>query len=458
MWSLIPTLLLPALSLAVKINFGGSSSSQDLQEDLNNRGGSSNGNKLASDVQCCCVPNGLPCVEQLNTINQGELDLVGQGFINERIVNRPPGSDNLKCTGGDKLCCYTSHYEYDYSVFGRSCVAPTDGGKTNGNYGSSSGNNGNYGSSSGNNGNYGSSSGNYGSSSGNYGEWREQNCRSYASGECGKRDYRGAVSGLNYGESSPGEFPWTCLILNTNNDFLGTCAIIPERSDNSLSRGTRKIITAAHNLKNISNSAELKIRVGEYRADGFSSPEVIRHEEYSVSQFRKHHQFDAKRLDNDIAVIKVDRDINLNHRYVNAACMPQCDGQFDYQFSNGTGTRCWVAGWGKNEFDGSFQFVQHKVDVPIVDRGQCNQALKRKLNEQQFGVGDRFNLSPSELCAGTETGKDACTGDGGSPLVCEAASGRWTVVGLVSWGIGCATEVPGVYVNVGYFKSWIDQQ
>merc|ERR1719422_2793539 len=26
-------------------------------------------------------------------------------------------------------------------------------------------------------------------------------------------------------------------------------------------------------------------------------------------------------------------------------------------------------------------------------------------------------------------GKDACTGDGGSPLVCQAQSGRWTVVG-----------------------------
>jgi len=313
---------------------------------------------------------------------------------------------------------------------------------------------GNYGGSSGSSGNYGSSSGNYNN---NNERWQEQSCRSYPSGECGKRNYPAPVSGLNYGESSPGEFPWTCLILNTNNDFLGTCAIVPERSDNKLFSGTRKILTAAHNLKNIRNAAELKIRVGEYRADGFSSPEVIRHEEYSVSRFLRHHQYDAKRLDNDIAVIRVDRNINLNHRYVNAACLPQCNGQFDYQFNNGTGTRCWVAGWGKDEINGDFQFVQHKVDVPIVERNRCNLALKQKLNEQQFGVGDRFNLSPSELCAGTETGKDACTGDGGSPLVCQASSGRWTVVGLVSWGIGCATEVPGVYVNVAYFQRWIDQ-
>jgi len=435
MRSLIATLLLLPLTLALPggINFGGSSSDSKDDKDIANRNGG-----LASDTHCCCVSNGVPCVEQLNA-NHEELDLVGQGFINERIVNRPPGSENLKCPVGNKLCCYQT--DYDFSVFGRTCKAPTDGGKTTGNFGS---NNGNYGS--------GSTSGNYGSE-----RWQER-CTGYTSGQCGKREYSYPVNGLKYGESSPGEFPWTCLILNQNNDFLGTCAIVPERFDNDIYRGTRKILTAAHNLKTVLSSRDLKIRVGEYRADGFSSPETIRHEEYSVSRYRLHHNFDPKRLDNDIAVIKVDRNINLNHKYVNTACYPQCDGQFDFQFSNGTGTRCWVAGWGKNEFDGSFQFVQHKVDVPIVDRQKCNLALKNKLNQQQFGVGDRFQLDRSELCAGTETGKDACTGDGGSPLVCQDSSSRWTVVGLVAWGIGCATEVPGVYVNVAYFKDWIEEQ
>merc|ERR1712014_60684 len=50
----------------------------------------------------------------------------------------------------------------------------------------------------------------------------------YGNQQCGTRTYRGPVRGLSEGESSPGEFPWTCLILNQNNDFLGTCALVPQ--------------------------------------------------------------------------------------------------------------------------------------------------------------------------------------------------------------------------------------
>eukprot|EP00091_Calanus_sinicus_P002376 TRINITY_DN12413_c0_g1_i1.p2 TRINITY_DN12413_c0_g1~~TRINITY_DN12413_c0_g1_i1.p2 ORF type:complete len:123 (-),score=22.06 TRINITY_DN12413_c0_g1_i1:145-489(-) len=111
---------------------------------------------------------------------------------------------------------------------------------------------------------------------------------------------------------------------------------------------------------------------------------------------------------------------------------------------------------GQNEFDGSFQFIQHKVDIPLVDSNTCNQKLKTALNNQRRGVGDRFSLSSSEICAGAEVGKDACTGDGGSPLVCQAQSGRWTVMGLVTWGVGCASDVPGVYARVSHFRNWIN--
>ncbi|KAK0070738.1 hypothetical protein PV326_002128, partial [Microctonus aethiopoides] len=102
---------------------------------------------------------------------------------------------------------------------------------------------------------------------------------------------------------------------------------------------------------------------------------------------------------------------------INTACLPTG--------APVAGSRCYVAGWGKNSF-GSSGTYQHRN---------------------------------SFMCAGGETGKDSCTGDGGAPLVCSSNSGQWTAVGLVGWGIGCAdSTVPGVYVNIFNYLSWINQQ
>lgn len=110
-----------------------------------------------------------------------------------------------------------------------------------------------------------------------------------------------------------------------------------------------------------------------------------------------------------------------------------------------TSIRCWVGGWGRNDFsaNGAYQAIQKEVDVPIIDQTTCQNQLRATR------LGQNFQLDfPSFVCAGGEAGKDACTGDGGSPLVCSIGT-NWFVIGLVAWGIGCGqANVPGVYVNV----------
>merc|ERR1712079_820269 len=140
-----------------------------------------------------------------------------------------------------------------------------------------------------------------------------------SSKQCGTRQ-QSFFGDLGHGTAAPGEFPWTCLHLKQN-DLL-------------------------------------KVRVGEWDASGFKSPEQFDHAEYTVVRILKHPQFNANRLDNDLAILYTDRDINLNNPNVNTACLPSCDNQFDFLFSNGTGVRCHVAGWGKDEVDGQFQFIQ----------------------------------------------------------------------------------------------------
>merc|ERR1711963_1027396 len=98
-------------------------------------------------------------------------------------------------------------------------------------------------------------------------------------------------------------------------------------------------------------SATAQLKFG---SDSTEAPKKdVQHEEYTVVRLLKHPQFNAGRLSNDIALLYTDRDINLNKANVNTACLPSCRDQFSHQFNNGTGVRCWVAGWGKNEVDGS---------------------------------------------------------------------------------------------------------
>jgi len=273
---------------------------------------------------------------------------------------------------------------------------------------------------------------------------------------CGERRFK-EISGKEKGEANPGEFPWTCLVLNQDNDFIGSCAIVPDNRNNDVRSGTDRVVTAAHKLSKIKKLDEVKIRVIEYDASGFKGPENTRHKEYTVSEIVTHPRYDRTRLSHDLAVLKVETkrdrfgDVTgkidlLETDDVNAACIPGCSNQFDYQFSNGTGVRCWVAGWGKDSVTGQFQVVQNRVDVPLMDHDKCEARMTQALGRN---AGRNFRLSRSELCAGGEEGKDACDGDGGAPLVCQSKDNRWHVVGLVTWGVDCARKgVPGIYANI----------
>ncbi len=65
-------------------------------------------------------------------------------------------------------------------------------------------------------------------------------------------------------------------------------------------------------------------------------------------------------------------------------------------------------------------------------------------------------LGGGMFCAGyLEGGVDTCQGDSGGGLICQVR-GRQTVMGLVSWGVGCGEpNKPGVYTKVADYVEWI---
>uniref|UniRef100_A0A8D2DV75 Peptidase S1 domain-containing protein n=1 Tax=Sciurus vulgaris TaxID=55149 RepID=A0A8D2DV75_SCIVU len=112
--------------------------------------------------------------------------------------------------------------------------------------------------------------------------------------------------------------------------------------------------------------------------------------------------------------------------------------------------QCWVTGWGYvNSLPPPYRLQQ--VNVQVVENTVCEQqyhnATRHHHQEQRIILEDM-------LCAGSE-GRDSCFGDSGGPLVCKV-TGSWTLVGVVSWGYGCALhDFPGVYARVQSFVPWI---
>eukprot|EP00966_Prymnesium_polylepis_P288843 6671809-Prymnesium_polylepis.1 len=62
------------------------------------------------------------------------------------------------------------------------------------------------------------------------------------------------------------------------------------------------------------------------------------------------------------------------------------------------------------------------------------------------------------LCAGFlgVGGKDVCSGDSGGPLFITDDSQQPILIGVVSFGRGCASaSYPGVFIAVKHYHSWI---
>lgn len=233
-----------------------------------------------------------------------------------------------------------------------------------------------------------------------------------------------------------GEVPWMAVILGPTNNYIGGGVLV----------SNRHIITAAHKVARFTPST-LKVRLGEW--DAKANVEPLKYVEAVVSRIRINPFFNSANLQNDIAVLTLDRAVDLaSNPHIN----PVCPAQSVSYINN---PRCWVAGWGKDAFgkQGNFQYILKKVNVPVLDSNDCENRLR------QTKLTSFFQLSrTSFICAGGEGGKDACTGDGGSPLVCER-NGFAELVGLVAWGIGCAEDnIPGVYVNVRSYSEWLNQE
>lgn len=71
----------------------------------------------------------------------------------------------------------------------------------------------------------------------------------------------------------------------------------------------------------------------------------------------------------------------------------------------------------------------------------------------------RDGLIGGQYCAYDPEGKnDSCLGDSGGPLQFFSSdeSTVATVIGIVSYGIGCGASLPSVYTRIAHYLEWIE--
>ncbi|KAG7314428.1 hypothetical protein KOW79_021731 [Hemibagrus wyckioides] len=157
----------------------------------------------------------------------------------------------------------------------------------------------------------------------------------------------------------------------------------------------------------------------------------------SVESILLNKAYNSVSHDYDIAMVRLSSDI-VPGASIHPVCLPP------YQLSVMEGDDLVVTGWGVLQENGQLPDVLQKATIPLIHRSVCS-------NASIYGSA----ITPRMLCAGfLKGGVDSCQGDSGGPLV--FLSSRWHLVGIVSWGQGCARKgLPGVYTDVGQLLNWI---
>ena len=151
-----------------------------------------------------------------------------------------------------------------------------------------------------------------------------------------------------------------------------------------------------------------------------------------VKTIKQHPDYNPSNTQNDISVLELDQALDLTaYPNIKPICLPSQDATF----ANNDAT---VSGWGTLSSGGDLVAHLQEVDVTVFADGDC-------------GMMDSY-MTSDMMCAGVkEGGKDSCQGDSGGPLFTTdpANNNAETLIGVVSWGFGCAAAGQlGIYAEV----------
>ncbi|XP_055535831.1 venom serine protease-like [Wyeomyia smithii] len=230
------------------------------------------------------------------------------------------------------------------------------------------------------------------------------------------------------GESTqPNEYPMAAAIIEVSSKSLVCGATIIT---------DRHALTAAHCIsgRSISNTALL---VGDHNIK--TGTDTAYAKLMLISTFTINTAYNAQAKTNDIALVRTTDQIVFNAG-VNRACLP-----YIYSTSTFNGVYLTTLGWGTLDFGGAMATDLQKVALQVTPLADCRSKLS--------GMN---TVQDSQICTYT-AGKDSCQYDSGGPMLyVDATGGKAYAVGVINYGITCASKYPSVSARVTSYLSWIE--
>ncbi|XP_071999281.1 coagulation factor X-like [Engystomops pustulosus] len=219
-----------------------------------------------------------------------------------------------------------------------------------------------------------------------------------------------------------GQCPWQVMIRTARDTDFCSGSLISQRW----------VVSAAHCFESINPH---HVTIGDYDKYRRDKDE----QKIAVLKVFSHPYYLGEFYDHDIALLYL-RSPAIFSDYVRPICLPSPGlGRLLTQ----EGEIGQVSGWGATRYRGRASRFLLKVRVPIVSQDTCMESTNLVLTGNMFCAG--YNIEA----------RDSCKGDSGGPFAVLYRN-TWYLVGVVSWGEGCAQEGKyGVYTRVSNYISWI---
>lgn len=187
------------------------------------------------------------------------------------------------------------------------------------------------------------------------------------------------------------------------------------------------VVTAAHCLYDFSQDEARESLSLVFGVTNLQDHGALKAERIRIDSFRIHPEYNHETFENDIALM------TLAAPSLRSPAVVDMDKDFLVPEAEVV-----VAGWGEINSMGTRPDELRSTALKVVDNESCS---------HKFGSG--YAVFPENICA-YEISADACHGDSGGPLY-SFSQGESKLVGIVSWGLGCALTLPGVYTRVSSF-------